>query len=234
MSSYQELASTAAERSEGQGSEPASGPRALESLWHRLIAGSFRIVTNYCTEHRCHLVVRETPASDARSVPHAYLLEQVVLGVPQKSLAIDLGLSPATVAFRLQKSVRALGLRCQVQELPLLLILAVHASRRTARAKDERWRDILGENGPVYDVSALRPDAYLSEVLAEGQRAVVRMLLEGKSSREIAQLRQRSVRTVCNQLATTYRKFGVSGRVELLNHLVVSHGQPTLKANWST
>lgn len=232
MSSHQQVAVRATERSEGQCFELMSGSPALDSLWPDLIAGKFRIVTSYCTEHRCHLVVRRTPPGEERPVPHAVLLERVVLGVPQKSLAIDLGLAPATIAFRLQKCVRALGLRCQVQELPLLLILVVHASRRTARAKDERWHAVANENGIVYDVSVLRPDANLSDILAEGPRAVVRMLLEGKRSQEIARLRQRSVRTVCNQLANTYRKFGVSGRVELLNHLVLSHCQAAPEATW--
>jgi DNA-binding CsgD family transcriptional regulator len=51
--------------------------------------------------------------------------------------------------------------------------------------------------------------------LGEAQRQVLRLVLDGLTSAEIAARRGRSRRTVEHQLAAIYRKLGVSGRLEL-------------------
>ncbi|MCK6545615.1 helix-turn-helix transcriptional regulator [Myxococcota bacterium] len=51
--------------------------------------------------------------------------------------------------------------------------------------------------------------------LSESERAVLALLLEGCSNREIAARRGTSVRTVANQVASIYRKVGVNSRREL-------------------
>lgn len=52
--------------------------------------------------------------------------------------------------------------------------------------------------------------------LTTSEREVATLVAEGLSSQEIAVRRQRSVRTVENQLAATFRKLGVGSRAELL------------------
>jgi DNA-binding CsgD family transcriptional regulator len=51
--------------------------------------------------------------------------------------------------------------------------------------------------------------------LSPAERAVVALALEGLSNDQIACRRGSSTRTVANQLASAYRKLGVSGRAEL-------------------
>ena len=51
--------------------------------------------------------------------------------------------------------------------------------------------------------------------LTPAERAVVALALEGCSNQEIARRRGASARTIANQLASAYRKLGVSGRAEL-------------------
>ncbi|MCA9599922.1 MAG: helix-turn-helix transcriptional regulator [Myxococcales bacterium] len=55
--------------------------------------------------------------------------------------------------------------------------------------------------------------------LSPAEREVVRLALGGFGNGEIAELRQTSLRTVANQLASAYKKLGVSGRSELANKL---------------
>ena len=53
------------------------------------------------------------------------------------------------------------------------------------------------------------------EALTDAEWQVARMAASGKPNREIAQLRGTSVRTVANQLASTFRKLGVASRTDL-------------------
>ena len=51
--------------------------------------------------------------------------------------------------------------------------------------------------------------------LTVAEHDVVTQALEGRSNVEIATRRRRAIRTVANQLATVYARFGVRGRCEL-------------------
>ena len=55
----------------------------------------------------------------------------------------------------------------------------------------------------------------LPAVLTASERAVVRLVLDGRRTDEIATARRVSRRTVSNQLQSAYRKLGVTSRVEL-------------------
>ncbi|MBK7582617.1 MAG: hypothetical protein IPI67_20760 [Myxococcales bacterium] len=62
--------------------------------------------------------------------------------------------------------------------------------------------------------------------LTPSERAVVLLVLEGASNRDIATARQTSQRTVANQLSSAYGKLGVRSRSELARTLSGSEGQP--------
>ena len=55
----------------------------------------------------------------------------------------------------------------------------------------------------------------LPDELTAAERDVAALVLEGMSNGEIAGLRGVSVRTVANQVASVFRKLGVTGRVDL-------------------
>lgn len=55
--------------------------------------------------------------------------------------------------------------------------------------------------------------------LTKAERAVALLALEGRSDAEIAALRGVSRRTVANQIASVFKKLGVSSRVELATRL---------------
>ena len=52
--------------------------------------------------------------------------------------------------------------------------------------------------------------------LTPAERAVVALLLEGKTNRQICRARKTSVRTVANQVASIFRKLAVGSRAELI------------------
>lgn len=194
----------------------------LAAIWEELRSGRMRITSSLCSSERCYLTLaladpeRGEMVHFARS--HLWILERVLLGEQQKAVAIDLAISPSTVALTLRRCLRALGVDCRFQRVPLLLVMAAQASRQ----QDHRvvGRLTFSQSGRGLVLSAKRPDSTLSGLLGEEEARVTRMWLEGKSYREIAELRGRSAHTVSNQLATTYGKLGVSGRVELVGRLM--------------
>lgn len=73
-------------------------------------------------------------------------------------------------------------------------------------------RFIVNRNRIVDEVRQL----ILPDQLTQREFAVVRSLFDGRRTAQIAERHGVSVRTVRNQLASTYRKLGVSGQAELL------------------
>jgi DNA-binding CsgD family transcriptional regulator len=68
-------------------------------------------------------------------------------------------------------------------------------------------------------------DSSTLEELTAGERSVALLAAEGLSNADIAERRGCSVRTVANQLASVYKKIGVSSREQLVSRLSgESHG----------
>ncbi len=81
----------------------------------------------------------------------------------------------------------------------------------------------LHSDGQIFLVfSHPTTDLPVPECLASGEADVVRRILRGQSSEEIARARGTALRTVANQLASIYRKLGVRGRLELASMLARS------------
>lgn len=83
--------------------------------------------------------------------------------------------------------------------------------------------ELAGLRGFVVELSTALP-AELLERLSPAEVAIVEQILEGRSTREIAKMRETSVRTVDSQLAALYQKLGVGSRGALAA-LVVGSGK---------
>jgi DNA-binding CsgD family transcriptional regulator len=153
------------------------------------------------------------------------MLERLLSGSSQKAIGIDFGVGASTVSMSVGKGLDRLGLRCSVSRLPLVLYLVVLSGRGTghvARAcsSDARTGQRL--------ISVEWPKHSLLGNLSRSERHVAELLVNGLTAREIAAHRTVSPRTVANQLASVFTKFGLSGRVELMAHLAAStlDGEP--------
>ncbi|MEZ4265996.1 MAG: helix-turn-helix transcriptional regulator [Myxococcota bacterium] len=99
------------------------------------------------------------------------------------------------------------------------------------RASDERGADGAAEptpsepargvelspmdiDGVQFVVVAVPRDAPMAR-LSPAEQEVVRLVLDGRSNREIAAARGVSVKTVANQLRAVYEKLGICSRFEL-------------------
>jgi DNA-binding CsgD family transcriptional regulator len=203
----------------------ASGVRTVtgSALWKEITAGNRKIVLNHLSDERCYLVMCERRAEEHDSTRQSrslHLLKQVLAANAQKPVALDLRMSPSMVASMLKQYLTALGFPCQPSKVPIaLMMLAQTAASEPAIS----WRQSeFSQDGNRYVVaSAARPDLAFKRLLSPAQYEVMRLLIEGHTYAEIADVRRTSVRTVANQLGSTFRRLHVSGRLQLCNHVVV-------------
>jgi len=193
----------------------------LAPLWQALTEGKLAIADHFSTQERHFLILEcldarvDTPRLSSRQLN---LLQRLLLGQPQKGLAIDYQLSASTVAGTLAETLRVLGLNVSASRAPALLSLMLHAHRGQAPIDRGRVSTIESERR-LRVVSVKHLDEAIGSKLSRAERMVVRLRTEGRSHAEIAQLRRTSRRTIANQLASASRKLGVSGRCELLSYL---------------
>lgn len=203
----------------------AASNRSIElaGLWRELRGGRTRIVSSFLTDTRCFLVLEDAqaPLVDRRlSTRKVQLLERILLGEGQKAVALALGVAASTVTLISSDCLKAMGLECRSSRVPLMLVMAAHASRGALYFAVGRQSQIEVCGRPHRVVSAPRPDELLPELLSPAECAVTRLLVEGKCHADISTERRTSTRTIANQLAAAFNKLGVSGRSELLSRLV--------------
>src|SRR5262249_47033300 len=114
--------------------EAPDGTESLAELWQALVRGREHAVLSYGDAGSCFVVVRGArPDERLPSLANARnlsLLTRVLLGEPQKIVALDFGVSPSSVAAIAAQYSQAMGFEGGVSRLPLLLIMAAHAADR--------------------------------------------------------------------------------------------------------
>jgi DNA-binding CsgD family transcriptional regulator len=199
----------------------------LALLWATLTSGECFVLDSHYSEKECFLVVerRRQPLGRCLVNTRVALLERILLGQSQKAVAIDFALAVSTVALACSDCLRVMGRNHLSSRVPVLLVMAAHAAhgiklaparaQRVARGHSEHWV-----------LSVKRPDSKLPADLTQAEEAVTRLLVEGHPHARIAELRLASPRTIANQLASAFRKLGISGRAELLSKLICAMAEP--------
>lgn len=193
----------------------------LSTLWLDACAGRLCFVDTFFSAERCYGIVRRLPAGARRrlSKHRQEILERVLLGNRAKVVALELELSPSTVAGTLTHCLSYLGCAQTPDRLPLLLVMAARAARTDARF-DARMSPLVSSGGGLEVVSVPRPTLKLAELLSGAEREVTVRVVEGLDHETIARTRGTSKRTIANQIAAAYRKLGISGRAELINQVM--------------
>jgi DNA-binding CsgD family transcriptional regulator len=193
-----------------------------QEIWEEMLCGHWAVKDHFVDGQRAYAVLyRRTPVEaraqciDARRLA---ILRRTMSGESQKSIAIDLGVGDSSVATILADCRRRLGVTCRGSALPLIVVLIAQAVWTPFEA--ELWVS-PGEtsDGTELVVSIQRPDIERIEGLTLAEANVASRLVEGRSQREIALLRNARPRTIVNQMATVRRKLRISGRIELVRFL---------------
>jgi DNA-binding NarL/FixJ family response regulator len=194
----------------------------LGDVWRELAGGQARIAASFHTAERCYLVLRavERPARVMRLVRNRIgVFERVLLEASQNAVALECGVAPSTVALASRRCLQAMGLTCRAFAVPLLLVMAAHAANGRAGLTRARLVTNLEGAPGCRLISVRRPDCDLFSFLSPAEAKVAKLLVDGMTYAEIADERKTSLRTVANQLTATFRRIGVSGRLELLRWL---------------
>ena len=203
---------------------------SLALLWRELMGGLCHVVDGFFSPTRCYLVL--APAVGAPLCPaegrRRQILEAVLLGQSQKTIAIDLDLAPSTIALNSRLALKALGVDGKPSRAHPLIMLAAKAGKEHGSPLAATLSFVEHQGEPLRVVAVPRPDRGLSDVLPRAELAVIRALVEGFSYAEIGRQRDTSVRTIANQITAVFRRMRVSGRNELLIRLfyVEGLGQP--------
>jgi DNA-binding CsgD family transcriptional regulator len=193
----------------------------LSALWEDLVAGTCKIESWSHQPDTWSMVVSRAPSligtpAAALSPRDRRILEHTLLCGVRKIVAVEVGLSCSSIAVIIQSCFQFMGLDCLPSRIPGVVVAAAHARRRHAaqfgsHAVGQRDRSFTKQS-----IRVPRPDLALAAWLAPAEHAVIALLIEGQSYAEIAQSRCTSIRTVANQVASGFRRLGVSGRAELL------------------
>ena len=194
---------------------------SLALLWKELALGLCCVVDAFFADERCFLVTspvegQATPLEGRR----LQIVEAVLAGEGQKSIAIELKLAPSTVALNARLALSALGLSAKPSRAHPLLMLAARAARIPSLRAVGRLSFVEHGGSVRRVVSISRPDLELHRLVPPAELAVIRLLIEGAPYEEIALRRGTATRTVANQVTAVFRRLKVSGRNELLVHLL--------------
>lgn len=193
----------AAERARGALRRRA--PEESLDLWKGLVAGSISVVDWVDTDGRRYLVAHENPWSirglSGLTPRESDVAEFLRHGRSNSEIAYALGLSVGTVNRLAREVFRKWG-----------------AAERAdvARFFGGSGRvEVLDPELGIFQVATDEAPRKFAEMLSPAEQEVARLALAGCSNAEIARQRGTAVRTVANQLAAVYARFGVRGRIEL-------------------
>jgi DNA-binding CsgD family transcriptional regulator len=209
-------------------SVPASVDRC-SALWLDLVSGELEVVRACAQQGRCVLIL------GARSVPAPPLepraqdvLERTLLGERRKVIAYDMSVSVSLLALTLKASFGSLGLGCKPALAPAALVTLIHGARGTCAPVGTFIGDCDHEGRRLTFVTQVFDDSVLRG-LSPSQRAIMSLVASGRSYTDIAARRNRSCRTVINQVAAASRRLGVSSRFDLLHYFATGNGNAAPK-----
>jgi len=186
-----------------------AGHRSVEPqrrlLWDELLAGRWSLLDAFTTAGMRYLIAYRNPEGGAslRALQEREraVLELALAGHSGKWIAFELRLSESTVARTLRTALRRIG---ATDTAPLVGV---------QHAMFEPLEGVV----PGVDLAIARlTPATASAGLSDAERAVVTGILGGKRIAAIARERGTSPRTVSNQIASVYKKLGVSSRREVI------------------
>lgn len=180
-------------------------PEQALGLFRALVAGEWSVVDWVDTDGKRMLVVHENPlplrSPRALTSREAQVAELMVEGRSNSEIGYLLGIGTGTVS-RLARDVLAKLGRPRRQDLPRLFERGVMVGELLDAPSTLLVSPAIGDSGTWAR-------------LTSAERDVVERALAGESNEDIARARGVSRRTVANQLAAVYARFGVRGRIEL-------------------
>jgi DNA-binding NarL/FixJ family response regulator len=140
---------------------------------------------------------------------------RVVCGEQQKFVASELGIAPSTASKWYTSALRKLDLSGQTIPLPLAIVAQAWALG-VAGPPGARHATFRHEGEDAVLLSVPLPRLGKETPLSAAEREIARLLVEGVTRVEIAELRQTSIQTVACQIRGIFAKYRLTGRYALI------------------
>jgi DNA-binding CsgD family transcriptional regulator len=194
--------------------EFAPGGIELGTLWRLLIAGEIRVTETFSIANRAFAALAPRSTERALALPSPFdrlVFERILEGECPKVLAAEVRLSMSTLSTRCTNVLAAIGCERSISRASVLVSMAALAAKGIplGRAHVEGFS---ADGVTRWLVSVMNPADSLRDRLSPSEFDVAGYSVDGKRLAEIATARGVSQRTVANQLASIFRKLGVSGR----------------------
>ncbi len=204
----------------------------LAETWSRLCTGHARVLESGQTGRAFYLTVGPSPLRavvaaqppEHRPPPAEFrLLQGLLLGLPILTLSSELGVSVAAVTTKAVKCLRAMGIESErPSRVPVVLVIAAHAAAGITKLTSTR--SVIHAGRVRFEID--RFDGVLRARLTAAEFAVLRFVVEGLPTLEIARMRGVATGTVAGQVRNALTKLQVSGRAGLLSRLVREWAPP--------
>lgn len=163
-------------------------------LWHALVDGRLSLVERTEGTRRHYLVVENPPTQQpmrALGRPELDAVSYAARGLSAKLVSYALGVSEPRISSRLASAASKIGLATRLELVRLAAMLT----------RDPRAR-------------------FSTTALTTTEQDVLELLAQGLSNAEIAAMRNRSVRTIANQVAQLLRKTRATSRRDLVTRAI--------------
>jgi DNA-binding NarL/FixJ family response regulator len=189
----------------------------LSGVWQELLEGHLSVAACGLSGSR-HLIVarRAAPPRLLKRIEIAVLV-RVLCGEQQKVIAPELGIACSTTSKWYTLALAKLNLEGAPIPLPLVLAAQSWASGNPP-VIEARSAVFEHEGCECFLLSIPRPSVRGATCLTDAEQAVAKLLIEGSSRWDIAQLRSTSAQTVACQLRGIFAKLHITGRHALIGH----------------
>jgi DNA-binding CsgD family transcriptional regulator len=196
-------------------------PLSWNEVWAQLMAAKLRFRSTLWANDRCVVVFhqsRNNVRQFALSGRELVVLQRSLQGESQKAIAADQGLSASTIGASLKSAMLKLGFPSHRCTTPISALALSHERSDAQRSADRPPVYSIGRGDLVLAATAAADWSQVPS-LTGSELEITRLLVQGKPNSEIARVRQTSLHTVENQVASLLRKAGARHRFDLLKLL---------------
>jgi len=204
----------------------------IGGIWDELAAGRLTVIGQELDSASVRLRLRFGPASNVTAGHQANIetLKSVLIGRPQKILALQLGIAASTISSRGRTALVGMGAPSSLRRAPLALAMLAAVHDLGLEPVGAGYRLTSSATGTELEISMPRPELAFRARLTPAELDVVRAIMAGASQRQVGNQRERSARTIANQMAAISEKLRASGRFGFIRLAVaMASGSPRLE-----
>jgi DNA-binding CsgD family transcriptional regulator len=188
-------------------------------VWGQLVEARVRFRSTLWGNDRCVVVFHQSRSNVrqfALTDRELLVLQQTLDGESQKQIAAGQSLSASTIGASLKSALLKLGFPSQRHTAPIAALILSHEFPHPVTGAPPVYSI---SNGEYILAATHQVDWSRVPTLTNSEVDITRLLVQGKPNQEISRLRNTSLHTVENQVASLLRKAGARNRFDLLRTL---------------